>query len=88
MLFVGGGEAPEITRYDVQDGGCLVDRGTIDFGFYGLQTRRSTSTPSRREHRLHAARYDEAGNLDATGVQAARDRGRRRDRRESATACR
>ncbi|TQF11178.1 MxcI [Myxococcus llanfairpwllgwyngyllgogerychwyrndrobwllllantysiliogogogochensis] len=38
MLFVGAGEAPEVSRYTVKDDGTLEDAGRISFANYGLAT--------------------------------------------------
>ncbi|MFP2903882.1 MxcI [Pyxidicoccus sp. 3LFB2] len=36
MLFVGSGEAPELTRYNVADDGSLTEAGKLSFANYGL----------------------------------------------------
>lgn len=45
MLFVGAGEAPELTRYNVHSGGNLEEAGKISFANYGL-----TSAPLYLNH--------------------------------------
>ena len=38
MLFVGGGEAPEVTRYQVGADGSLQENGKVSFANYGLSS--------------------------------------------------